>query len=231
MIVRPSENRLVSRILRDVGFVHLHVHSSFSLLEGSLRIDELKKLALKDHMPALALTDTNNLFGALEFSEKMSGAGIQPIVGIELAVETGDEPPRRGGIAQARPGIVLLAATAEGYANLMRLGSRAFMDPPPGEPPHIPIASVLAASEGLICLTGGPDGPIDRALAAGRTDLAEARLADLANAFPDRLYVEIQRHGAEMERAVEAELIDLAYRLRLPLVGDERAVLCKAGGL
>ena len=105
MIVRPSENRLVSRILRDVGFVHLHVHSSFSLLEGSLRIDELKKLALKDHMPALALTDTNNLFGALEFSEKMSGAGIQPIVGIELAVETGDEPPRRGGIAQARPGV------------------------------------------------------------------------------------------------------------------------------
>src|SRR6476659_2373265 len=102
----------VSRILGDVGFVHLHVHSAFSLLEGSLRIDELKKLALKDHMPALALSDTNNLFGALEFSEKMSGAGIQPIVGIELAVETGDEPPRRGGIAQARPGIVLLAATA-----------------------------------------------------------------------------------------------------------------------
>ena len=104
MIQRSWENRIVSRILRDVGFVHLHVHSSFSLLEGALRIDELKKLALKDDMPALALTDTNNLFGALEFSEKMSGAGIQPIVGIELAVETGDEPPRRGGIVPGKAG-------------------------------------------------------------------------------------------------------------------------------
>ncbi len=87
----------MSRILRDVGFVHLHVHSSFSLLEGALRIDDLKKLALKDKMPALALTDTNNLFGALEFSEKMAGAGIQPIVGIELSVETGTS--RRGAAA------------------------------------------------------------------------------------------------------------------------------------
>nr|WP_256515491.1 DNA polymerase III subunit alpha [Alsobacter ponti] len=205
--------------MRDVGFVHLHVHSSFSLLEGALRIDELKKLALKDHMPALALTDTNNLFGALEFSEKMSAAGIQPIAGIELAVETGDEPPRRGVASQSRPGLVLLAASADGYANLMRLGSRAFLDPPPGEPPHVPLASVLAANAGLIALTGGPDGPIDRALAAGRADLAEARLAALAAAFPGRLYVEIQRHGADEERAVEPELIELAYRMRLPLVG------------
>ena len=82
--------------------MHRHVHSSFSLLEGALRIDDLKKLALKDRMPALALTDTNNLFGALEFSEKMAGAGIQPIAAIELSVEWEEEraPGRHNGLPE-----------------------------------------------------------------------------------------------------------------------------------
>ncbi|PSC03172.1 DNA polymerase III subunit alpha [Alsobacter soli] len=209
----------MSRILGDVGFVHLHVHSSFSLLEGALRIDELKKLALKDAMPALALTDSNNLFGALEFSEKISGAGIQPITGIELSVEFGDEKPSRNGLPPARPSLVLLAMTATGYANLMLLSSRAYMGPAPGEPPHVQIDELLRLSEGLICLTGGPDGPIDKALAAGQTDMATARLGALAGAFGDRVYVEIQRHGLDGESAVEGDLIALAYDKRLPIVG------------
>ncbi|MFO1151314.1 MAG: DNA polymerase III subunit alpha [Alsobacter sp.] len=209
----------MSRILTDVGFVHLHVHSAFSLLEGALRIDELKKLALKDRMPALALTDTNNLFGALEFSEKMAGAGIQPLVGIELAVETGDDRPGRGQHHLVRPGLVLLAATAEGYANLMRLGSRAYLGPAPGEPPHVALDEVLEHAGGLIALSGGPDGPLDRALAAGRPDLATGRLERLLGAFGDRLYLEIQRHGLDAERMVEAELLDLAYARGIPIVG------------
>jgi len=79
----------MARVLEEVGFVHLHVHSSYSLLEGALKIDDLKKQALGDRMPALALTDTNNLFGALEFSEKLSGSGIQPIIGVELSIDLG----------------------------------------------------------------------------------------------------------------------------------------------
>ena len=114
----------------------------------------------------------------------------------------------------------------------MRLGSRAFMDPAPGEPPHVPLASVLAASEGLIALTGGPDGPIDRALAAGRTDLARgAPRASSQAAFGDRLYVEIQRHGLDEERAVERELLELAYRRACRIVGDQRALFRQAGRL
>jgi len=218
----------MSRILGDVGFVHLHVHSSFSLLEGALRIDELKKLALKDRMPALALTDTNNLFGALEFSEKLAGAGVQPICGITLAVDTGDERPGRSGLPPRRPGLVLLAATPEGYANLMRLASRAYLGPAPGEPPHVPLAAVLAAQEGLIALTGGPDGLIDKALAGGQSELAESRLAVLKEAFGDRLYVEIQRHGLDEERRLEPALIDLAYRMGLPLVGSNEPFFAKA---
>src|SRR5580692_8870807 len=93
----------------ELGFVHLHVHSSYSLLEGALTIARLAELAKKDRQPALALTDTDNMFGALEFSEKMAGGGIQPIVGSALGVDFGDQEARPGAIADARPRIVLLA--------------------------------------------------------------------------------------------------------------------------
>src|SRR5689334_3853464 len=114
----------------DPGFVHLHVHSSYSLLEGALPIARLAALAKADRQPALALTDTDNMFGALEFSEKMAGAGIQPIVGCALAVDFADQeagPRAAGGLPAARPRIVLLAAREGGYRSLTRLNSRAFL--------------------------------------------------------------------------------------------------------
>src|SRR5712671_2021446 len=94
------------------GFVHLHVHSSYSLLEGALTIAKLAELAKADRQPALALTDTDNMFGALEFSDKMAAAGVQPIIGCALAVDFADQDagPRAGGPATERPRIVLLAA-------------------------------------------------------------------------------------------------------------------------
>ncbi len=210
----------MARVLGEVGFVHLNVHSSFSLLEGALKIDELKKLALKDKMPALALTDTNNLFGALEFSEKMAGAGIQPIVGISLAIEPGDQQANARVITRAtRPSLVLLGASEEGYANLMRIASMAYVDAPPGEPPHVPLSEILKLNSGLICLTGGPDGMVDRALRDGQRDLAAERLSTLSGAFGDRLYVELQRHELDEEQRVEGALLDLAYDKGIPIVG------------
>src|SRR3954449_8917130 len=100
------------------GFVHLHVHSSYSLLQGAMTIGRLAELAKYDRQPALALTDTDNMFGALEFSEKMTGVGIQPIVGCALAIDFGDQEagPRPGGAGAplaARPRVVLLAAREE----------------------------------------------------------------------------------------------------------------------
>src|SRR3954469_13291839 len=105
------------------GFIHLHVHSSYSLLEGALTIAKLADLAKADQQPALALTDTDNMFGALEFSEKMAGAGIQPIIGCALAVDFGDQEQaaRNGHAALALQRIVLLAAREGGYRSLMRL--------------------------------------------------------------------------------------------------------------
>src|SRR5436190_11448123 len=103
---------------RMPGFVHLHVHSSYSLLQGALPIARLAELAKADRQPALALTDTDNMFGALEFSEKMAAGGIQPIVGCALALDFGDQETRPGGPAPERSHVVLLAAREDGYRSL-----------------------------------------------------------------------------------------------------------------
>jgi DNA polymerase-3 subunit alpha len=202
------------------GFVHLHVHSSYSLLEGALRIPQLADLAKADHQPALALTDTDNMFGGLEFSEKMAGSGIQPIVGCALAVDFGDqEQNTRNGHPMATPQrIVLLAAREGGYRSLMRLNSRAFLETPSNEAPHIKVAWLEGETQGLIALTGGPNGPLDTPLAAGQSTLAAARAEALLRLFGDRLYVELQRHGVPAEKLVEPALLDLAYSLGIPLV-------------
>jgi len=126
----------------DPGFVHLHVHSSYSLLEGALGVGRLAELAKADRQPALALTDTDNMFGALEFSEKLAGYGIQPIVGCALSVHFGDQEAPRYGHAVRHPRLVLLAADEDGYGNLMRLTSRAFLDTPSGEPAHVKLATL-----------------------------------------------------------------------------------------
>ncbi len=203
---------------RAVGFVHLHVHSSYSLLEGALKIAQLADLAKADRQPALALTDTGNLFAALEFSEKMAGAGIQPIVGCSLAVDFADAPPTRNGAIARLPRIVLLAATEEGYRHLIALVSKSHLDVPEGAEPHASLDWLQAHAAGLIALTGGPDGPLDRALAGGHAELARARLARLAQIHGDRLYVELQRHGLESEKLVEPALIELAFGAGIPLV-------------
>ena len=209
----------MGNILTSVGFVHLHVHSSYSLLESALTIAALGKLATADKMPALALTDTNNLFGGLEFSEKMKGLGIQPIAGVQLSVSF-EEPDATQRNAHARefPHIVLLVQDEEGYGNLMRLTSWAYLDTDPSEKPHVPIQRVLANSRGLIALTGGFGGPLDQALREGRAETAEARLKTLRSAFDGRLYVELQRHGLPEQAAAEPELLRLAYDLGVPIV-------------
>jgi DNA polymerase-3 subunit alpha len=230
--------------MSNAGFVHLHVHSAYSLLKGSIKIAKLGELAKADRQPALALTDTDNMFGALEFSDKMAGYGIQPIVGCELAVDFGDVDPNARNTQMSAPSrIVLLAARERGYRSLMRLNSRAFLDTPVHQAPHIKFDWLKDNVEDLIALTGGPDGPISLALQADHTALAASRCERLATLFGDRLYVELQRHGIDRERRVEAGLIDLAYTSGLPLVATNEpyfastddyeahdALLCIAGG-
>jgi DNA polymerase-3 subunit alpha len=214
----------------DRRFVHLRVHSSYSLLEGALAIAKLAKLAQHDRMPALAVTDTNNLFGALELSDKLAGSGIQPIAGLTLNIDFADRAtdPRRPGLPQAPPAIALYAASEEGYRNLMALTSMAFMESGDAGEVSVPVAALAAHAGGLIALTGGPGGPVDQAFRDGQGALARARLASLEEIYGNALYVELQRHGLEGERAVEADLIDEAYARGLPLVATNQ---CYFGSL
>jgi DNA polymerase-3 subunit alpha len=232
-------------------FVHLKVHSAYSLLEGALQIASLAKLAAAQRMPAIALTDSNNMFGVLEFSDKIAAAGIQPIAGCALQTDFGDGhgsgPARSVGAPDtgAKPAgpLALLCRNEAGYANLMKLDSACFLKPADHEPPHVKIADIAAHSAGLICLTGGPDGPIDSAIRAGQGPLARQRLERLAAMFPGTLYVELQRHGLPHEQEVEPKLIQLAYALGLPIVATNEcyfakpddyeahdALICIAGG-
>src|SRR4051812_46088821 len=230
--------------MSNAAFVHLHVHSAYSLLKGSIKIQKLAELAKADRQPALALTDTDNMFGALEFSDKMAAYGIQPIIGCELAVDFADQDPNaRNAVAVGSSRIVLLAAREAGYRNLMRLNSRAFLETPVHQTPHIKFDWLTDNSDGLIALTGGPDGPISLAINADHAALAALRCDRLAQLFGDRLYIELQRHGAEKERRAEGALIDLAYDKGFPLVATNEpyfataddyeandALLCIAGG-
>ena len=200
----------------EPAFVHLHVHSSYSLLEGALTIARLAELAKKDRQPALALTDTDNMFGALEFSEKLAGSGIQPIVGCALAVDFGDVETRN--VEHNWPRLVVLAADEEGYRSLMRLCSRAYLETGAQERPHIKIAWLAGETEGLIALSGGPNGPLDGAIVAGQNAVAVSRCERLQELFGDRLYIELQRHGMASEKIAEPQLVDLAYARGLPLV-------------
>ncbi|MBI1981711.1 MAG: DNA polymerase III subunit alpha [Methylocystis sp.] len=212
------------------GFVHLHLHTAYSLREGALALGKLIDLAVRDEQPALAVTDTNNLFSALEFSEKAAKAGIQPIAGAQLRVDFGDG---KGGAGSARDdrfaNIVLLAKTETGYRNLMRLASRAFLDTEQGDEPHVTVDALAADAKELIALTGGPDGALDRALAKGNPEQAHARLTALERLYGDRLYVEIQRHKSRAEREVEPQLLDLAYRRGLPLVATNEPYFAQPG--
>jgi DNA polymerase III subunit alpha len=200
------------------GFVHLHVHSSYSLLEGALTIARLAELAKKDKQPALALTDTDNMFGALEFSEKMASAGIQPIVGCALGLDFGDQDNRGIIAGQGFTRIVFLAAREHGYRSLMRLSSRAYLGTEQSEQPHIKLSWLADEANGLIALSGGPNGPLDAAIGGGQSALALARCEELQRLFGDRLYIELQRHGMAAERVAEPHLIELAYARGIALV-------------
>ena len=155
---------------RPVPFIHLRVHSAYSLLEGALPLSKIVAHAVKDSAPAIAVTDTNNLFGALEFAQKAVKEGIQPIIGCQLDFAFPDEAARRGrgstvgGTARSFIPLVLIAANEAGYGNLVRLVSRAYLENPPGEAVHLPLAILDGFADGIICLTGGPRGPIGRAL-------------------------------------------------------------------
>ncbi len=203
----------------DPRFIHLRVHTEYSLLEGAIPVKKLPGLVSGMGMPAVAVTDSNNMFCALEFSEGAAKAGVQPIIGCQVDVTY--QPPEPGKRPEAPAPIVLLAQSEAGYMNLMKLNSCAYLDAE-GQLPQVSVEELATYHEGLICLSGGPDGPVGRLLRQGQRPKAEAFLDRLAAIYPDRLYVELQRHPGdglpEAERLSERGHIEMAYAKGLPLV-------------
>ena len=212
-------------------FVHLRMHSAYSLLEGAIRVKDIVRLCQKNDMPAVAITDSGNLFGALEFSENLAGAGIQPIVGITLAIraeEREDNSALKHQVKNAQFGsVVLLVQNQTGYANLLKLTSKSFLETDGIEKPHIELDDLKTHSDGLIFLSGGPGGPINSLVLDGRIDDARSLLLRFAEIFPNRCYVELQRHGLPQEVEAEAHLLDFAYENDLPLVATNQPFFCE----
>lgn len=218
----------------DPAFIHLRVHSAYSLAEGAIKVVEDKpkdggKPARKDlihlcaqhHMPAVALTDKGNLFGALEFSQAAAKEGIQPIIGCQMAVARPEQVALKTLARENYDQLVLLVQSELGYRNLSALVTKSFLATDRAAP-FITQEELTQHSGGLIALSGGVDGIVGRLLSAGQAAAAEAALCQLRDLFRNSFYVEITRHHggpiSQGEARIEGELIELAYRHNVPLV-------------
>ena len=217
---RPAEAAILPRMSSDPRFIHLRVHTEYSLLEGAVRLKKLPDICANMGMPAVAVTDTNNMFCALEFSVTAQEAGVQPIMGCQVDLEY--VVPEPGEKRKLPAPVVLLAQNERGYENLMKLNSCLYLRGD-GWVPHVTVEELEAHADGLICLTGGPDGPVGRLLQAQHRPEAQALVERMRGAFGDRLYIELQRHPGEYgppeaEKLTERGLVEMAYALDIPLV-------------
>ncbi len=201
-------------------FVPLRVLSCYSMLEGAIDPKEIAKLAKERGYPAIAICDRNGLYGVMPFAAACKAEGVQPIIGALLGVaREGVE----GSGARSVDYLALLAQDDEGYNNLCHLVSKAHLDRPLELDPHVTLADLDGRTGGLIALTGAGEGCLTRLLADGQHEAA-ARIADRLEAlFPQRLYIELARHGDPVCERAEEALIDLAYARGLPLVATNPA--------
>lgn len=198
-----------------MDFIHLRVHSAYSLAEGAVKIKDLIKICHKNNMPAVAVTDTVNLFGALEFSMAADESGIQPICGALLRIMR--EGPFQGAISPTDE-LLVLVVNEVGYQNLMSLISLSYLDAAAGQDPQISLAQLVHKNEGLILLTGSPKSSIGRLLNEDQTQQAKNELQQLKEVFGNRLYLELMRHGLQDEEKIEPLLLDFADEFEIPLV-------------
>ena len=216
-------------------FIHLRTHTEHSLLEGAVPVKKLVDLCKAAAMPAVAVTDTNNMFAALEFSVTASEAGVQPIIGCQISIA--HDPAQPGEKPRLPAPLVLLAQNEAGYCNLMRLNTHLYIDGAmagSANLPQVTLDELGRHAEGVICLTGGPEGPLGRFHAGGQHGKARSLLERLARIYPDRLYVELQRHPgpggqlSEVEAVVERGAVELAYDMGLPITATNDVYFPKA---
>ncbi len=219
---------------RSDGFVHLHVHTEYSMLDGAARIGDLFTRAAEMGMPALATTDHGYVFGAYEFWKKAQGTGVKPIIGVEAYVTPGthrtDKTRVRWGDERTAPGddvsgsgaythMTLLARDNVGLHNLFRLDSQASLDQVYAKWPRVDRELLSQYGQGLIGTTGCPSGEVQTRIRLGQYDLAKQAASDLRDIFGrEYFFCEVMDHGLDIERRVQKDLIRLARELDLPLV-------------
>ena len=193
-------------------FVHLRLHTEFSVVDGTNRIDDIVKAAVKDGQPTLAITDLNNLFGAIKFYRQARASGVKPLIGAEMVVEG------MGGDVAAVSRMVLLVQNKLGYLNLSELIARAYTQNVVRAQAVVKVEWLRELSEGLIALSGAQAGPVGQALLQGDEARAHAVALQLAGYFPHRFYIEIQRAGRVDDESHVSAAVLLASRMKLPVV-------------
>lgn len=207
--------------MKDPKFVHLRVHTAYSLAEGAIMLPKLMHKLHEMGVPAVAVTDSANMFGGKAFSKYAADEGIKPIMGCQFLIrnEDSDNLLLSKGKELDPDKIILLVMNATGYSNIMKLMKQFYLDNTArGWAPQLTIDNLKDHNEGLIALTGGVDGSIGRLLLENRKDEALTMAKRLKEIFEDRLYMEISRIGLEEERKTEEHFINIAYDLNIPLV-------------
>lgn len=196
-----------------INFIHTRLHSTYSLCEGALKIEKIINLCEKFNMPAIAITDTNNLFGAMEFSIKASEHGIQPIIACQVNVEHELDP-------SSESHLLLYAKNENGYKNLMQIVTSAHLNSCSSDYPCISMDTISQYCNDIIATTGGINGSLGHLLLNRKKDSAVRYLNEMLNLFGDRLYIEISRHHDFRENEIEEDLINLAYDFKIPIIGN-----------
>ena len=198
----------MNEVTNNKDFTHLKIHSQYSICEGALRTADLAKFCKNNQIKAVGLCDSNNLCGALDFSESIAKSKTQPIIGIQINIKY------KGYIGK----IPLFAKDLEGYKNLIKLSSKSFLEVKDNEEPHCKIDDVEKNYKGLIFLTGTFDGLIGKLFSNNLTDEILELLKKIKIIFKDNLYLEIQRHGDQGEKLFEKFLLNSAKKLELPII-------------
>jgi len=210
-------------MLLNNNFIHLRVHSSYSLAEGAIKISDLITSCRKNKMPAVGLTDSGNLFAALEFSMEASKNGVQAIISSILKLRISKSMSEESFYDQ----IVLIAMDDQGYKNLLWLVSSSFLNAKENHDYHITLEELEEHSQGLIVLTGGVKGSVGRLILNNQLLEAEQLLLDLKHIFNDRLYIELMRHGLSEEIKTEKYFVELAFKHNIPLVATNDVYFLK----
>ena len=205
-------------------FIHLRVHTAYSLLEGAIKVEKLAKWAVDNNMPAIGMADSGNIYGAMALAKEAAGKGVQPILGCQLLIKSPER--EKNAFKVEKPTydkVVVLVQSEQGYQNLLLHFTPYYMGADKQSQPHLTLEELTQNTEGLILLTGGSEGILARPILNGHPEFAEEILKKLEAAFPGRTYMEIQRHGTEKENKTEPAFLDLAYKHNIPLVATNEA--------